>query len=96
MSSARWLLIGLVALVFFLTSEGTRSYWKRKRYLKELEETLAELKSINKKLALDIELFRTDPRALEQIARKELGLIHPGDIEYLFVVERSTGRKKKQ
>ena len=85
----KWLIIGLCALGLFLSSEGTRSYWKRKRYLKELQTRLENLRTSNKNLALEVERFKSDPRAIEQVARRELGLIQPGEIEYRFVVQES-------
>ena len=84
------MLLVACAAGLFLSSEGTRSYWKRKRYLKELQTKLEDLRASNKNLAQEVERFKHDPRAIERIARRDLGLIQPGEIEYRFVVERST------
>ncbi len=86
----KWLLIGLVLLGLFFSSEGSRSYWKRKKYLKNLTHQLSELKTSNDNLTREIGRLKTDPRAIEKIARSELGLIKPGEVEYRFVVERSS------
>lgn len=69
----------------FLSSEGSRSYLKRKRHLKYLEEKLSQLKASNDNLAQGIERLKSDPRAIEQIARNELDLLKSGEIEYRFV-----------
>jgi cell division protein FtsB len=86
----KWILLPLILLAFFLSSEGSRSYWKRKRALKNLEQRLSNLKSSNEDLSRQITRLKTDPRALERIARNELGLIKPDEVEYRFVVNRSS------
>lgn len=88
--SWEWILLILVAIGFFLFSKGTRSYWNQKKYLGELQKKIKETHLKNEKLALEIHHLKTDPKAIEQIARRELGLIQPGEIEYRFVVLRST------
>lgn len=87
-----WIVLGLLLAVAFLSSEGSRSYWKRKRHLKHLEQKLSELKASNESLGREVERLKSDPRAIERIARSELGLLKPGEIEYRFVVGRSTGK----
>ena len=83
----KWILLGLFILGLFLSSEGSRSYWKRKRHLKELQAKLELARAENKSLALEIQRLENDPRAIEQIARRDLGMIQPGEIEYRFVSE---------
>ena len=90
----KWIVVGLACLGLFLSSEGSRSYWKRKRYLKHLEQKLADLKTSNEKLSQEVSRLKSDPRAIEQIARNDLGLIKPGEIEYRFVVDRSSQKQK--
>ncbi|OGR87310.1 MAG: hypothetical protein A3A86_04100 [Elusimicrobia bacterium RIFCSPLOWO2_01_FULL_60_11] len=87
-----WVIIGLLLIGAFLSSEGSRSYWKRKRHFKHLEQKLSELKVSNDNLAREVQRLKSDPRALERIARSELGLQKPGEIEYRFTVGRSTGK----
>ena len=89
----KWILFGFLLLLgLFLSSEGSRSYWKRKRYLKHLERKLSDLKTSNEKLSQEVARLKSDPRAIERIARSDLGLLKPGEIEYRFVVNRSTHR----
>lgn len=87
---AVWILLGLLLAGAFLSSEGSRSFWKRKRHLKHLEQKLSELKIENDNLAQEIERLKSDPRAIERIARSELGLLKPGEIEYRFLTTPST------
>ena len=86
----KWTLIGLGLLGLYLSSDGSRSYWKRKRTLKHLDRKLADLKESNDNLSLEISRLKSDPRAIEKIARNDLGLIRPGEVEYRFVVDRSS------
>ena len=88
-----WILVGLVLVGAFLSSEGSRSYWKRKRHLKHLEQKLSELKISNDNLSREIERLQSDPRAIERIARSELGLLKPGEIEYRFTAPGKAEKK---
>ena len=86
----RWVLLGLLLAGLFFSSEGSRSYWKRKKHLRHMEQKLTEIKASNHSLALEVERLKSDPRAIERIARSELGLMKPGEVEYRFVVGQST------
>ena len=89
-SKQKWFLIILmIASTLLLTHKSVRTYWKKKQYLKELETQLTELQDGNKSLTLQIERIKVDPRITEQHARRELGLIQPGEIEYRFMREIS-------
>lgn len=84
----KWLLAGLVILGF-LSSGTIRTYWQRKVALRKLQAKLADLKHENKELSQELQRLKTDPRVIEQVARRDLGLIQPGEIEYRFVVQKS-------
>ncbi len=90
---AKWILLGVILLGLFLSSEGSRSYWKRKRFLKHVQTELSNIKIANDKLSLEIGRLKSDPRAVEKIARNELGLIKPGEIEYRFISDHSDAQK---
>jgi cell division protein FtsB len=47
---------------------------------REIEETRVE----NLRLAAEIRALRTDPRAIERIAREQLGLARPGETVFLI------------
>ena len=80
--------------MLFVTSQWSRFYWQKKRELKELRAELEQLKQSNTMLAAEVERQKTDPRAIEQVARRELGLIQPGEIEYRFMAKKSSGPAK--
>ncbi|OGR94367.1 MAG: hypothetical protein A2902_02220 [Elusimicrobia bacterium RIFCSPLOWO2_01_FULL_64_13] len=90
MSSGKWLLIAAAALGILFSSENIRSFWQKRRTLKELERKLEATRSANRKLTMEIHRYQNDPGTIEEIARRELGLIRPGEIEYRFLVREST------
>lgn len=55
----------------------------RKQY-DELADDLSRLRSENAALREDVRRLREDPAAIEEIARRELGLMSPG--EKLFII----------
>jgi cell division protein FtsB len=83
----RWsrVVLALLLAILFFASGNVRTYWKKRQYLKKVEENLAQIRSQNQKLALEIKRIHTDPQIIEQTTRKELGLIQSGEIEYRFV-----------
>ena len=50
-----------------------------------LGRSLARLKGENERLRQDAELLRKDPSTIEDVARRELGMMKPG--EKLFIVK---------
>ena len=42
------------------------------------------MRAENERLAREVEALRTDPRALEQVARADLGWVRPGEILFDF------------
>ena len=55
-----------------------------RREHRELEAAIAALRATNERLRLEAERLRNDPAAIEEIARRELGYVRPG--ERLFIV----------
>lgn len=88
----KWIAAAIVVLGI-LSSEGVRTYWQRKKALRQLEKRLEELRQSNKTASMEIERLKNDPNAIEQVARRDLGLIQPGEIEYRFVVDHSSPSK---
>jgi cell division protein FtsB len=81
-------LLLLVAVVIVAdTVVGDRGLLAMKRAQKEYEElatTIARTKAENARLREEARRLREDPKAIEEIARRELGLIKPG--EKLFIL----------
>ena len=55
-----------------------------RREHRELEAAIGALRATNERLQLEAERLRRDPAAIEDLARRELGLVRPG--ERLFIV----------
>lgn len=58
---------------------------RAKRQHAELAAAIAHLKQENARLREEARRLREDPRTIEEIARRELGLIKPG--EKLFIIK---------
>jgi cell division protein FtsB len=57
-----------------------------------LHREIGELRQENSRLAAEIVALRQDPRAIETIAREELGLARPGETVFIIRDEATTGR----
>ena len=79
------LFIGCVLVVDALVGEkGLLAIGKARQEYHILEQTLQRARSENERLREEARHLREDPSAIEDIARRELGLIRPG--EKLFIV----------
>jgi cell division protein FtsB len=83
----RWLVIavGFVVLVDSLVGDKgfLATFQARQRY-RELEASLAAARQENAQLRERARRLREDPAAVEEIARRELGLMKPG--EKVFII----------
>jgi len=85
-----WAIAVVTAACLLLSNDSIKGYFYKKRQLRRLQKQLEEMKAANKNLSFEIRRIKQDPRVLEEHARKELGMLQPGEIEYRFVVKRST------
>jgi cell division protein FtsB len=77
--------IGVVIVVDALVGEkGLLAMRKARQDYQTLETSLSSAKAENARLREEARRLREDPRAVEDLARRELGLIKPG--EKLFIV----------
>jgi cell division protein FtsB len=58
---------------------------RARREYHELSDTIARQRAENTRLADQARRLRDDPRTIEEVARRELGLIKPG--EKVFIVK---------
>jgi cell division protein FtsB len=78
--------VGCVLLIDALVGDkGLLAMFKARREYRSLEQSLAEARTNNAQLREEARQLREDPSAIEDIARRELGLIKPG--EKLFIVK---------
>jgi cell division protein FtsB len=79
--------IAVFLLLFSLFREiGIVGTWKLYRTHKQVLEENAKLRDDNRRLQEEVEKLRTNPSYIEEIARKELGLI--GEKENVIVLDR--------
>lgn len=78
--------VGCVLVVDALVGEkGLLAMMKARQEYRGLEQSLQTARTENARLREDARRLREDPSAIEDIARRELGLIRPG--EKLFIVK---------
>lgn len=80
------LLVGCVLILDALVGDrGFLVMLKARQQYRTLEAWLAHSKAENARLREQARALREDPDAIEEIARRELGLIRPG--EKLFIIK---------
>lgn len=78
--------VGCVVAIDALVGEkGLLAMRKARSEYRALEQSLGRARSENARLREDARRLREDPSAIEDIARRELGLIKPG--EKLFILK---------
>jgi cell division protein FtsB len=78
--------IACVLVVDALVGEkGLLAMRQARRQYRTLEQSLADARAENVRLREEARRLREDPEAIEEIARRELGLIKPG--ERLFIIK---------
>jgi cell division protein FtsB len=79
--------VALVLLLFSLFREmGVVGTWKLYRTREQVMEENVRLRDENRRLQKEVENLKTNPSYIEEIARKELGLI--GEKENVIVLDR--------
>jgi cell division protein FtsB len=79
------LFVGCMLVVDALVGEkGLLAMMKARQEYQALEQSLHSARAENARLREEARRLREDPAAIEEIARRELGLIRPG--EKLFIV----------
>lgn len=74
----------IIPLLYRIYLPGYRRITIYTEELKALEERIRALEEDNSRLREEIEALKNDPLYIEKIARKELGLVRPGEIIYKF------------
>ncbi|WP_163340295.1 septum formation initiator family protein [Desulfopila sp. IMCC35008] len=81
-----------VLWVLFAPNQGVVSLLRQRSELKELQAEKERLRLENEKLTAELEQLRNDPEYLEEIARKDFGLLKKNERIYDF----SKPEKKEQ
>ena len=93
-SERTWILRGLAAVLLAVTfgyvpyhlyaHSGYARYLELRRDLGAAKSRNTRLRAENDWLAREVEALRTDSRALEQVARADMGWVRPGEILFDF------------
>ena len=75
-----------------LANVGITKILTRYREIKKVDHQINLQKAANERLKKEIHLAKTDISYIERLARKELGLIQPGEIEYRFIEKDKKGK----
>jgi cell division protein FtsB len=68
---------------------GILQLWEERARTEALEHEIQRLRVRNSELAEEIHALRSDPQAIERLAREELGLVRPGETVFLIREELS-------
>jgi cell division protein FtsB len=80
-----FLAAGCVLVIDALVGDkGLLAMIQARQEFRALEQSLAEVRAENARLRDDARRLREDPQAVEDLARRELGLMKPG--EKLFII----------
>ena len=86
--------IALIALVVgsLFGDRGMFQLVTQRQKAQALQRQLEELRSENATLAAEIAGLRSDPRAIERLAREQLGLARPGEVVFVIRDEVAPAR----
>ena len=73
------LTVAMLLLAVF-NDKGLLEVQGRAKKLSAIEFKIGKLDSENKQLSAEIQALRSDPNAIEKLAREELKLVKPGEI----------------
>ena len=79
------LMLVLVMIFFtFFGEKGLLQVYRLRRELKEIERVNTELRQENERLRAEIGNLRTNKKYIEELARRDLGLVKKGELVYQF------------
>jgi cell division protein FtsB len=60
-------------------SSGLVRVWQMQKEVEALEREIVTLRAAMQEMARNVDALRSDPAALEKLAREELGFVRPGE-----------------
>jgi cell division protein FtsB len=78
------LLVSVMIFFTFFGDKGLLQVYRLRRELKEIGRVNMELQQENDRLRAEIDNLRTNKKYVEELARRELGLVKKGEIIYQF------------
>jgi cell division protein FtsB len=77
----------LLAMQDVFGAHGFLAMWRTQQEMKRLEGEVARLDKENSALSSQVSSLKTDPKAIERIAREEMGLARPGEMIFKMPAE---------
>ncbi len=78
------ILLLILGIFTFFGEKGIFSLLRIQKEVAQIKEKNAKLEEENQKLREEVKRLQTDRRYIEEIARKELGMVKEGEIIYQF------------
>jgi cell division protein FtsB len=80
------ILLFLSVMIFFtfFGDKGLLQVYRLRRELREIERANKELQQENERLRAEIDNLMTNKNYIEELARRELGLVKKGEVVYQF------------
>ena len=79
-------ILGLALLALFLHdvfgTHGVLAMLRTQKEIKQIREQIGKINAENKSLSNEVNALKTDPKAIERIAREDMGLARPGELIY--------------
>lgn len=86
-------IVGCIVYGALRDEEGVMHVFRERSRLQELSHSVNSLREENNQLRAEIKALRENPRAIEKLAREDLGLSREGEIVFILESERAeTGR----
>jgi cell division protein FtsB len=76
---------GVIVVDALVGEQGLFAMLRARRQAEELAATIARQRAENTRLREEVRRLNDDPAAIEEVARRELGLIRPG--EKVFIIK---------
>jgi cell division protein FtsB len=82
-----WLATTALILNVLVGTRGLPAVLEARRQLTDASDALEQVRQENARLRAEIQRLRTDPAAIEELARRDLGLVRPG--EKVFIIREA-------
>jgi cell division protein FtsB len=94
-NARRILVFALLALFLhdIFGPHGFLAMRRTQRQIDEVREQISKMNQENKSLAEEVNSLKTDPKAIERIARGEMGLARPGELIFKLPEAPQPARK---
>ena len=79
------LIVIIGVLIFLFVNKNFQTLLSLNKEISELKQRMGGLEEENRGLKEELEAMKNDPEYFESLARRELGLVKPGETKYKFI-----------